>query len=178
MILQLGISCDTVTVREAKEEGGVGQPSGKNVAHLPSDFSVSRFIESVASIESQCFSDPWSLDMIGESLNTGLDKYFLLVERGEAAGYCVFRVIAGEGELFRIGVLPAYRGLGYGKKLMDGLVEYSRENGVSAISLEVRESNRPARNLYKSYGFEEESIRRDYYRNPVESAIILWKRGI
>lgn len=139
------------------------------------------YLRAVAAIEKQCFSDPWTLPMIEESLGTGLDVYLLLVEEGAAsivAGYCVFRVIAGEGELFRIAVAPDRRGLGYGKKLMDGMVDYSRENGVLAITLEVREGNLTARNLYKSYGFVEESIRKNYYREPVENAVIMWKHEI
>ena len=150
------------------------------------------YLEAVEAIEKQCFSDPWTLPMIEESMGTGLDVYLLLVEDGETAagsltadavispvsGYCVFRVIAGEGELFRIAVTPGCRGLGYGKKLMDGMVDYSRKNGVSAITLEVRESNLAARNLYKSYDFKEESIRKNYYRSPVEDAVIMWKYEI
>ena len=90
----------------------------------------------------------------------------------------MFRTIAGEAELFRIGVRPPLRGLGYGKKLMEGVVENSRKNGVTAIALEVREGNTPARSLYKSYGFKEECIRSDYYRDPNEDAVIMWNREI
>ena len=122
-------------------------------------------MDCVAEMETQCFSDPWTPEMI-------------LEEEGEASGYCVFRTIAGEAELLRIGVRPPLRGLGYGKKLMEGVVENSRKNGVTAIALEVREGNTPARSLYKSYGFKEECIRSDYYRDPKEDAVIMWNREI
>ncbi|HCD43808.1 MAG TPA: ribosomal-protein-alanine N-acetyltransferase [Lachnoclostridium sp.] len=132
----------------------------------------------VAEIERLCFSDPWSLKSVKEGLESSLDTWLVLEEEGQVLGYCVFRIIAGEGELLRIAVLPAYRGRGLSKKLMDRLVESSRENGVKSLSLEVRESNKRARNLYRSYGFEEETIRKNYYLNPFENAIIMWNRRI
>lgn len=159
-------------------------------------------IDLLAGLEQQCFDDPWSPEMIRDSFHTGLDTWLLLTEvleepekepeeetgkeagetaaayTGAIAGYCVFRIIAGEGELFRIGVRPDLRGLGYGKKLMDGLVNNSRKNGVTAVTLEVRESNLAARNLYKIYGFEETCIRKGYYVKPAEAAVIMWNRGI
>jgi ribosomal-protein-alanine N-acetyltransferase len=61
---------------------------------------------------------------------------------------------------------------------MDEMEKLSRESGVTAISLEVRESNEGARKLYASYGFKEEAVRRGYYHNPQEDAIIMWNRGI
>ncbi|MEI3169685.1 MAG: GNAT family N-acetyltransferase [Lachnospiraceae bacterium] len=89
----------------------------------------------------------------------------------------MFRCIAGEAELLRIGVRPPLRGLGYGKKLMDGVVENSSKKWGYAIALEVREGNTPARSLYKSYGFKEE-CRRAYYRDPKEDAVIMWNRDL
>lgn len=132
----------------------------------------------VTEMERECFSDPWSSEMILASRRTGLDTWLILEEDGQAVGYCVFRVIAGEGELLRIGVRPPFRGLGYGKKLMEGVVETSRKNGAEAIALEVREHNAAARNLYKSYGFKEECVRTNYYRDPTEDAVIMWNREI
>ncbi|MDR0922732.1 MAG: ribosomal protein S18-alanine N-acetyltransferase [Hungatella sp.] len=135
-------------------------------------------VTGVTEIERLCFSDPWPLESVKKGLESSLDTWLVLEEEGDVLGYCVFRVIAGEGELLRIAVLPAYRGRGLSKKLMDRLVEYSRKNGVTSLSLEVRESNKKARNLYRSYGFEEETIRKNYYLNPCENAVIMWNRRI
>ena len=55
---------------------------------------------------------------------------------------------------------------------------FSRLKGVRAIALEVRESNQGARSLYRSYGFEEEAVRKEYYHNPTEDAVIMWNRNI
>ncbi|MFT4107947.1 MAG: ribosomal protein S18-alanine N-acetyltransferase [Lacrimispora sp.] len=127
----------------------------------------------VGGIEQACFSDPWSLETIKEGMGNPFDTWLVLEEETAVKGYCVFRIIAGEGELFRIAILPQYRGGGRAKKLMERLAEYSRKNGVTSIFLEVRESNKIARNLYKSYGFEEEGIRKNYYQNPSENAVIM-----
>lgn len=132
----------------------------------------------VAEIESRCFSDPWSKESIKQGLDQEFDTYLVLEEAGRLCGYCVFRIIAGEGELLRIAVLPEYRGRGLSKKLMDSMAEYSRKKKAEAMSLEVRRSNEKARNLYESYGFSVESVRKDYYRNPTEDALIMWNRGI
>ena len=135
-------------------------------------------VSGVAEIEQLCFSDPWSLNTVKEGLESSLDTWLVLEEEGNILGYCVFRVIAGEGELLRIAVLPAYRGRGLSKKLMDRLVESSIKNGVKSLSLEVRESNDRAKNLYKTYGFTEEGVRKHYYLNPCENAVLMVCRDI
>ena len=62
--------------------------------------------------------------------------------------------------------------------MMDAMVEYAIRERAYAISLEVRESNLAARNLYESYGFTAEAVRKGYYRNPSEDAVIMWKRKL
>ncbi|MDK2968236.1 MULTISPECIES: ribosomal protein S18-alanine N-acetyltransferase [Lacrimispora] len=138
---------------------------------------TSEEIPVILEIEQLCFMDPWSERMIENSLKSGLDTWLLLTEEG-AAGYCVFRIVADECELLRIAVRPEYRGRGLSKKLMDQLVFYSRQKDVKSIFLEVRESNERARNLYRSYGFTEEGIRKHYYLNPCEDAVIMVCRDI
>lgn len=130
-------------------------------------------ISGVSKIEERCFSDPWSLEAVREGLENSLDTWLVLKEKEGILGYCVFRIIAGEGELLRIAVLPEFQGRGLSKKLMDQMVEYSRKKKAETMFLEVRESNEKARNLYRSYGFSEVGIRKDYYRNPVENAVIM-----
>lgn len=130
-------------------------------------------VRAVSEIEGICFSDPWSYETIKDGLDGSFDSWLILEEEGTVAGYCVFRVIAGEGELLRIAVLPGFQGRGLSKKLMDQVEEYSIKKGVESMFLEVRESNHRARNLYKSYGFSEEGIRKNYYLNPCENAVLM-----
>lgn len=135
-------------------------------------------VDRVFEIEQICFSNPWSLRSIKSGQNSSIDTWLVLEEEGDILGYCVFRVIGGEGELLRIAILPEFKGRGLSKKLMDQMVEFSRKKNVHTIYLEVRESNIKARNLYKSYGFSEEGIRKNYYRHPCENAVIMRTRRI
>lgn len=132
----------------------------------------------VCGLEKACFSDPWSLKSLEEGVQNPFDTFLVLEEEGTVLGYCMFRILAGEGELMRIAVWPQCQGRGLGKKLMEAMAGYSRDKGVLAVSLEVREGNKNARNLYKSCGFKEECVRKDYYKNPTEDAVIMWNRRI
>ena len=73
---------------------------------------------------------------------------------------------------------PDSRRYGVGRKMMDAMVEYAVREGACAMSLEVREGNTAARNLYESYGFIQEAVRKSYYHNPTEDALIMWKRDL
>lgn len=132
-------------------------------------------LEQVAELEQACFSEPWSYVLLKEGLPVAYDAYFVAVQEEQVQGYSVLRILAGEGEIQRIAVLPAYRKLGLGRELMAAMVTYARVNETFSLSLEVRESNLAARNLYESYGFSATAIRKDYYHNPVEDAIIMWR---
>lgn len=135
-------------------------------------------IEAVACLEQACFSESWPESMIRSGLDSRLDTYFVYEDHGQLLGYSVIRVLADEGEIQRIAVEPRFRRLGIARKLMDAMVAFSRMRGVKSITLEVRESNEGARKLYGSYGFSQEAVRRGYYRNPAEDAIIMWNRQI
>lgn len=135
-------------------------------------------IPRVSELEQLCFSDPWSVTMLSEGLASKLDVWYVLEESGVTVGYANLRIIGREGEIMRIAVCPAYRGWGYGKKLMEQMAAFARERGVTAMTLEVRSSNGSAINLYKSYGFVQEAVRKDYYREPLEDGIILWNRKV
>ncbi len=135
-------------------------------------------IEAAAEIEKACFSESWSESLLRSGLSSSLDSYLVYQEDEQVLGYCVLRVLGDEGELQRIAVLPQVQGRGIARKLMDALVSAARLKGAREISLEVRESNQRAINLYESYGFRQEAVRRGYYRNPAEDALIMWNRRI
>ena len=135
-------------------------------------------VEQVAALGQICFSESWSENLIRAGLDSRLDTYFVYEDQGRILGYSVLRILAEEGEIQRIAVLPEVRRQGIARKLMDAMVAYSRRRGVAAIALEVRESNEGARKLYDSYGFTQEAVRKGYYHNPAEDAIIMWNRRI
>lgn len=133
-------------------------------------------LEQVADLERQCFTENWSYKLLEAGLHSDYDVYYVFQQEERILGYCNLRILAGEGEVQRIAVLPGYRRLGVARKMMETMVSYARAGQVSAISLEVRQSNLPARNLYESFGFRAEAVRKGYYRNPPEDALIMWKR--
>ncbi len=119
------------------------------------------------------FADPWAARAFAECLAAGAP--FLVAEvDGSVAGYVIAQWAAGEGEILNLGVAPAHRGRGIGRRLVAEILAHLRARGVRDVYLEVRESNTVARRLYESFGFREIGRRRRYYRRPVEDAIVLW----
>lgn len=135
-------------------------------------------IEAVVRLEQECFTESWSESLIRSGLGSKVDTCFVYQEQGWILGYSVIRILGDEGEIQRIAVYPQWRRRGIARKLMDTMVSFSRDRGVRAVALEVREGNQGARKLYESYGFRAEARRREYYHNPKEDAIIMWNREI
>ena len=117
------------------------------------------------------FSDPWSTQDFRDCVTFAL---FLVAEEGERiAGYVVALEAADEGEILNLAVAPAGRRRGLGRALVEAMLDALRSRGVGQVYLEVRESNATARALYASRGFKEVGRRKEYYRRPVEDAIVL-----
>ena len=135
-------------------------------------------LEQVAELEKICFTESWSYGILEAGIHSPFDVYYVYEQNGQILGYCNLRLLAGEGEVQRIAVLPEYRRMGLARKMMESMVDYARENHALSVSLEVRAGNLPARNLYETYGFTAEAVRKGYYRNPSEDAIIMWKRDL
>jgi len=100
---------------------------------------------------------------------------FLVAEvaEGRIVGYVVALDAADEGEILNLAVAPAMRRTGLGRALVQQMLEALSDRGVRQVFLEVRESNAPARALYAAHGFKEVGRRKQYYRRPVEDAIVL-----
>lgn len=131
----------------------------------------------VADLEKMCFAECWSYKLLEAGIHSPYDVYFVAEQEERIIGYCCLRLLAGEGEIQRIAVLPNKRRLGAGRKMMEAMVSYAMGRHTYVISLEVRESNIVAQRLYESFGFAPEAVRKGYYRNPLEDAIIMWRRG-
>jgi len=126
----------------------------------------------VHAIELQVFADPWSLRDFRDCLTS--DATFLVAQTTEGvAGYLVALDAADEGEILNLAVAPGGRRHGIGRALVDQALETLAERGVRQVYLEVRDSNAAARALYATHGFHEVGRRAQYYRRPVEDAIIL-----
>jgi ribosomal-protein-alanine N-acetyltransferase len=93
-------------------------------------------------------------------------------ETSEIVGFLAARRIDAEWELENIAVADKVRRKGLGSRLLGGLISYARSASGAAIFLEVRESNQSARALYLKLGFQETGVRKNYYPNPAEDAIL------
>ena len=131
-------------------------------------------LDEVLDLERKCFDVPWTRGMFEDELFNPNAVYLVAEVDGKVCGYAGMWKIIDEGHITNLAVHPDYRGKGYGKMLIQSLISYSRENGISAITLEVRKSNIPAITLYESFGFVRAGLRKNYYPNNNEDAIIMW----
>lgn len=138
-------------------------------------FMEERDLEAVGELEKQCFSDPWSVKLLQDGMESQWDTFWVALVEENVIGYSNLRVLSDEGELERIAVDAKWRRLGVGRKLMEAMENFAENHQVSAVTLEVRSQNTAARRLYESYGFQEAGIRKRYYRNPDDDAVIMWQ---
>lgn len=129
----------------------------------------------ISEMEKNIFNDPWSEKDIFSYICSSTGMCFTALEDGEPIAYIIGQKIAPEAEIYRIAVREDKRERGIGYRLLSYALKTERGSGVETVFLEVRESNIPARALYKAYGFEEISIRNNYYQNPSENAVIMIK---
>lgn len=133
-------------------------------------------IDLVCEIESLSFKTPWSRESFAEELTkNSLARYIVAKVDGKVAAYGGMWIVLDEGHITNIAVHPDYRGRKIGEKLVRALIQKAKDNNAASITLEVRASNDAARSLYKKLGFEDSGIRKGYYADSGEDAIIMWK---
>ena len=132
-------------------------------------------VAQVAELEKLCFSDPWSEKSVASELNNALSLWLVAVDGDTVAGYVGSQSVLGESDMMNVAVHPVFRRRGVGEALILELIAALKEQGNHCLSLEVRASNEPARNLYEKLGFRQVGLRPNYYRNPKEDACILRK---
>ena len=136
---------------------------------------TSAHVAQIAELEKRCFNDPWSENSIASELNNRLSCWLVALEGDVVIGYVGSQTVLGETDMMNIAVHTDYRNQGVAKNLIQTLMDTLSGQGSHSLMLEVRQSNEPARNLYASLGFETVGIRKNYYRNPKENALILRK---
>ena len=133
-------------------------------------------IENVVVVENKCFSTPWSKNsFIRELTENEIALYLVAKVENIAVGYIGAWKIQNEGHITNIAVHPDYRGQGIGNMLVSELLSLCEKEGINAFTLEVRRSNIIAQNLYKKFQFAECGIRKRYYADTNEDAIIMWR---
>ena len=135
-------------------------------------------IDGIMAIDKLSFSLPASLDYYKKELQNKSAKYIVATKNGQILGYAALWLIVDEGHLINIAVHPEYRGIGISKMLLDELIKICKNFDITSMTLEVRASNNVAINLYHKYGFKDSGIRKGYYADNKEDAIIMWKKDI
>ncbi|HBM79946.1 MAG: ribosomal protein S18-alanine N-acetyltransferase [Clostridiales bacterium] len=134
-------------------------------------------IPEVLEIEKMSFKTPWSEEAFKSEIGRNLAaRYITARYDGKLVGYGGMWVISGEAHITNIAVHPDYRGIHIGDLILKTLVKIAALENAHDMTLEVRKSNYIAQNLYKKYGFLKEGIRRRYYTDTGEDAIIMWRR--
>jgi ribosomal-protein-alanine N-acetyltransferase len=132
-------------------------------------------VSQVAELEKICFSDPWSEKSIASELTNPLSLWLVAVEDDRVAGYVGSQSVMGESDMMNVAVQPDFRRQGVAEKLVLELVAALAKKDNHCLTLEVRASNAPAISLYEKLGFAQIGLRKNYYRNPKEDALILRK---
>lgn len=150
-----------------------------------------------AALEAENFAEPWSAAAFLETLRLDYTYYYVAeIEeeaedrlrqkmpaenaaakgKGNVIGICGLRNIAGEGEITNVSVDRRCRRKGVASAMLRRVLEDGEKLGIKAFTLEVRCSNLPAIRLYEKFGFIGEGVRKNFYANPREDALIMWKR--
>ena len=132
-------------------------------------------IAQVAALEKLCFSDPWSENSVASELRNPLSCWLVAEEDGVVAVYVGSQTVMDESDMMNVAVHPDYRRKGISEALVAELVEALKKQESHCLTLEVRVSNEPAKALYEKLGFTQVGLRKNYYRNPKEDALILRK---
>ena len=130
----------------------------------------------VCEIEKRNFSLPWSEKSFSDSMKREDTVFLVAVDQSVIAGYVGCYCIDCVGEITNVAVKDAYRRKGIARALLTALYEKSCMMDTKEFFLEVRESNMAAIALYESQGFVREGIRKNFYEQPTEHAVIMWKR--
>ena len=131
-------------------------------------------IPAVAEMEKLCFSEPWSENSLGILTGDGAVG-FVALEDGLVTAYVGMMLVLDEGQITNVATFPKYRRQGFGRAVMEALERYARDRGITLMSLEVRESNLGAVALYESLGWRSVGRRKNFYRHPVEDALVMIK---
>lgn len=132
-------------------------------------------VEQVAQLESQCFSDPWSLRSIISELSNPLSLWYVAVNGAEVVGYVGSQSVLDQADMMNLAVSESFRRQKIGEKLVETLIDGLKQRSVKSLTLEVRVSNESAIRLYDKLGFQQVGRRPRYYANPREDALILRK---
>ena len=135
-------------------------------------------LEEVLRLEREAFKSPWTRGMFLAELEAPEGRYLVARKEGELVGYGGIRVFLDEAHLMTLAVREETRRRGLGTLLLARLVREAARMGARFMTLEVRRSNLPAISLYRKFGFRVTGVRRGYYRDSGEDALVMEVEGI
>ena len=137
-------------------------------------------LDAVLEIERASFVNPWTREMyLAELENRGVSYCYVIRDISQQViGFCSFWRVLDELHINNVAIAPAHRGVGAGTALLSAVLREGARLGAQRASLEVRRSNDAARRLYERLGFSVAGVRRAYYSNPVEDALVLWREHL
>ena len=146
--------------------------------------TTDRDLDGVLEIETASFTNPWTRQMYLREMDNPRVSYIHILRLdggggdGLIAGFCSFWLVFDELHINNLAIRPDYRGQGMGTALLEHAMSTASHLGARRATLEVRRSNEAARRIYERLGFEIAGVRRHYYSNPTEDALILWLRQL
>ena len=132
-------------------------------------------LEQVVDIEQNLFSVPWTKEGFLTYLMKKDTMFFVVEEKERILGYCSMMTVLDEGDILNVAVRSDRQKEGIGQFLVDSMLRMAEMQGIKLVHLKVRQGNETARRLYQRLGFKEDGLRRNYYENPVENAVLMTK---
>jgi ribosomal-protein-alanine N-acetyltransferase len=137
---------------------------------------TSEDIPRILEIEQESFTPPWSVETFLNELDRDDSLFTVAIQDNEIVGFSITRQMADEAELQNIAVIKTHQRQGIADALVNSVLDWAKKQEIQAIYLEVRESNDSAIALYTKHGFKPIGLRRDYYDQPTENAVIMARR--
>lgn len=132
-------------------------------------------IGQVMDVDRVSFSNPWTEDIFQLEIGKNDQAYYYVMTLDQKViGYIGMWVVIDDAQITNIAISPSYRGHKFGEKLFGFACQQALAMGVKHLSLEVRVSNRVAQNMYRKFGLVPGGIRKNYYTDNREDAIIMW----
>jgi [ribosomal protein S18]-alanine N-acetyltransferase len=133
-------------------------------------------VEPVYAIELATFPAPWTLDSFHYEMRENQFSHYIVAENeaGKIIGFCGMWIVIDSAQITNVAVLEEARGLGIGEQLMREAIQAAKAGGAETMSLEVRVTNTVAQNLYRKLQFQDGGIRKGYYTDNGEDALVMW----
>lgn len=132
-------------------------------------------IDQILVIEHASFTTPWSREAFYNEINNNKFAVYIVIEDDKKViGYCGAWIVMDEAHVTNVAILPEYRGKKLGEALMRKMMSVAREMGAKSMTLEARVTNHVALSLYRKLGFQNGGIRKNYYSDNQEDAIVMW----